>query len=240
MPTQNLLYKREIPVNDDIKIVVPTVGEILENEDGYYGMVSALTAMPIDMMVQLDDMGLDFTKINDYQLFLMLFSGMKTQDTRLVFGDLDLSRFQPAINEETQSIALVDSERDIVIDRSVQRKIAATLRTIHHLEQDRRKPGNDEARAYMIERARIKMKRNAKKARKSQLEPLIVAMVNAEQYKYDFEGTLGLTIYQFNECVRQIIKKVDYEHRMFGVYMGTVKASELSSDELNWVTDGGK
>ena len=76
MPTQNLLYKREIAINDGIKIVVPTVGEILENEDGYYGMVSALTAMPIDMMVQLDDMGLDFTKINDYQLFLMLFSGL--------------------------------------------------------------------------------------------------------------------------------------------------------------------
>lgn len=33
--------------------MIPTVGEVLENEDNYYSMVSMLTAMPIDMMVQL-------------------------------------------------------------------------------------------------------------------------------------------------------------------------------------------
>ena len=73
------------------------------------------------------------------------------------------------------------------------------------------------------------------KQKDSQLESLIVAMVNTEQYKYNFETTKDLSIYQFNECVRQIIKKVDYEHKLNGVYAGTVDPKSFSQDELNWL-----
>jgi hypothetical protein len=60
-------------------------------------------------------------------------------------------------------------------------------------------------------------------------------MVNTEQFKYDFEGTRELSIYQFNESVQQIIKKTDYDNRMYGVYAGTVNPKELSKDDLNWL-----
>ena len=88
----------------------------------------------------------------------------------------------------------------------------------------------------MLEKARKKMKRRQNRAEDSQLESLIIAMVNTEQFKYDFEGTLELSIYQFNESVRQIIKKVDYDNRMYGIYAGTVSAKDLSPDDLNWLT----
>ena len=73
MATRNLLYKKSYAINDFISIMIPTVGEILDCEDEYYGLVAMLTAMPIDMMVQLDDAGIDFTSINEYELFLLLF-----------------------------------------------------------------------------------------------------------------------------------------------------------------------
>ena len=88
----------------------------------------------------------------------------------------------------------------------------------------------------MMQRARLKLKRSRKRASSSQLEELIVAMVNSEQYHYGFEGTRGLTIYQFNESVRQVIKKTEYNNRMYGVYAGTVNPKELSQDDLNWLT----
>ena len=66
MATQNLLYKTEYKINEFIQVRIPTVGDVLDHEDDYYSMVSMLTAMPIDMMVQLDDIGIDFTKINEY------------------------------------------------------------------------------------------------------------------------------------------------------------------------------
>ena len=235
MSTRHLLYQREYPINDSIRIIIPNVGEIIDDEDNYYGLVSALTAMPIDMLVQLEDAGIDFTKINEYELFLLLFPVIKSQDTSLIFGGIDLSKFEIAVNEQNGNIVLLDAERNIKIDRVIHSQIAGVLRKIHHLERNNRKPANEEAKQFMLERARAKQKRRKNRQEDSQLEPLIIAMVNAEQYKYDFEGTRELSIYQFNESVRQVIKKVDYNNRMYGVYAGTVNAKDLSQDDLNWL-----
>lgn len=235
MSTRNLLYQRQYAINDSIKIVIPKVGEILDSEDEYYNLVSELTAMPIDLMVPLDDAGIDFTTINEYELFLLMFPELKMQDTHMIFGDLDLTKFEMAVNQRNGNIVLRDEDNDITIDRAIHGQIAEVMRKIHHLEKNRRKPANKEAKEYMLKRARDKMRRNRNRKRESQLETLIIAMVNTEQYKYDFEGTRELSIYQFNESVRQIIKKVDYDNRMYGIYAGTINPKDISQDDLNWL-----
>ena len=68
MAIRHMLYERELKVNDDISIVIPTVREVLEQEEEYYGLVSLIIATPYDMMVQLDDLGIDFREISDYEL----------------------------------------------------------------------------------------------------------------------------------------------------------------------------
>lgn len=236
MATLNLLYKREYAINDFVKVVIPSVGDVLDNEDDYYTMVSMLTAMPVDMMVQLDDIGVDFMSINEYELFLMLFGALKQRDTSMIFGGLDLKPFEATVNTQNQTVVLRSSETGAVIDRAVQGQIASVLRKIHGLKRNNRRPANKEAREFMLQRARDKMRRRNRRMTDSQLEGLIVAMVNTEQFHYGFEGTRELSIYQFNESVRQVIKKIDYDNRMHGVYAGTVNAKELSQDDLNWLT----
>lgn len=236
MPTLNLLYKESYSINDDIKIMIPKVRNVLEHDEDYYNMVMMLTAMPIDMMVQLDDMGIDFTEINEYDLFLMVFESLKAEDTSLIFGDLDLSRFRAGISDKTGKVVLLNPE-GVRIDRAVANQIATVLRKIHDLKVNNKKPANEEAKKYMLERARAKMKRASRRLNESYLEQQIVAMVNTEQYHYGFEGTLELSIYQFNKSVRQVIKKVDYEHLMHGVYAGTISSKDLSQKDLNWITN---
>lgn len=230
------LYSRSYPVNDSISIVIPTVGQIIDDESAYYGLITAITATPADFMVQLDDAGIDFATINEYELFLLIFSELKTKDTSLVFGYLDLSKFETAIDQKNGNIVLIDQENNIVIDRAIHDQICRVIRKINHLEKNDRKPANEEAKKYMIERARIKQRRAARRPYKSQLEDLIVALVNTEQYKYGYEETLDLTIYQFNASVYQIVKKINYDNTMIGCYAGTINAKELSQDQLNWLT----
>lgn len=235
MATRNFLYKSEIVINDFVSIQVPKVGDVLRDEDNYYNLVQLLTAMPIDLMVALDDSGIDFSTINDYDLFLLMFNEFKHLDTKLIFGDLDLSPFELAIKEENGQVVMLDTKTGRKFDRALQVNIAETLRKIHHLEKNNRKPGNEEARKYMIERARKKMNRNRRRTHDSQLENLIVAMVNTEQYKYDFAGTLELSIYQFNESVRQVTHKQNYSNLMFGIYSGTIDPKNINQDDLNWL-----
>lgn len=235
MTTLNLLYRDRIPVTSEISIVVPTVGEILENEDEHNDIILSLTAMPIDMMVALDDIGIDFSEINAFDLFILLFNSIKTLDTKLVFGDLDLSKFEIIPDERTGRFRVECKETGVVIDRGVHASIATTLRKLYHIEKDRRRPANKEAKEYMIRRAREKMARHKNRQEASQLESLIVAMVNTEQFKYNYEQVRNLTIYQFNESVYQIVHKVDCEHRLNAVYAGTLDSSKLSQNELNWL-----
>lgn len=93
MQIYNLLYEDRIYINDNIYVRIPTVGEIIDDEENYYNLIAMLTGMPIDFMVQLDDIGVDFNLINEYELFLYLFPTIKSSDTSLIFGDLDLSKF---------------------------------------------------------------------------------------------------------------------------------------------------
>ena len=229
------LYSRSYPVNDSISIIIPTVGQIIEDEGAYYSLINAIIATPSDFMVQLDDIGVDFAQISSFELFLMLFNEIKRSDTRLVFGDLDLTKFETAINQQNGNMVLIDQENNIVIDRAIHDQICRVIRKINHLEKNDRKPANEEAKKYMIERARIKQRRAARQPYKSQLEDLIISMVNTEQFKYGYEGTLDLTIYQFNASVYQIVKKINYDNTMIGCYAGTINAKELSQDQLNWL-----
>ena len=208
----------------------------MDNETDYYTLISMLTSDPVDMMVPLDDAGIDFTTINDYDLFLMLFMSMREQDTSMIFGDLDLSGFTTAVNEKNDMVVLYNRERGIVIDRGIQNQIATCLREIHGLERNFKTPANEEAKRYMIERARSKARRHKRKEAESQLEPLIVAMVNTEQFRYGYAEVRDLSIYQFNRSVRQIINKVEYEHRMHGVYSGTISIKDLNPKDLDWVS----
>lgn len=235
MSTLNLLYKDRYVINDSISVLIPTVGEVVDHEDEYYSIVSILTAMPVDLMCELDDSGIDFTTINDYDLFLILFNSIQEMDTSLVFGDLDLSKFILGVNQQNGKPVMFNPDTGAVIDRLIHGRIAATLRKIHHLKKNKRKPGNQEAKDYMLERARIKKERNKHKSDFSELESLIVALVNTEQFKYNFEEARNMSIYQFNESLHQIVKKVDYEHKMHGLYSGTIDLKGLSQDELNWL-----
>lgn len=135
MAIRHLLYERELKVNDDISIVIPTVREVLEQEEEYYGLVSLITATPYDMMVQLDDLGIDFREISDYELFLLSFEAIKSADTHLVFGDLDTTGFERMVNTHNGTLALTNKKTGLVIDMAIHYQICEALRAIHHLKR---------------------------------------------------------------------------------------------------------
>ena len=235
MPIQSLLYKRDIKITDHISIHVPKLRDIIAQEDNYYGIVSTITSTPYDLMVQLDEKGIDFTTIDDYELFLITFGALKQEDTSLVFGDLDLALFYPAISPQNNTVVLRCAKTGAQIDRSVHFNICRTLRAIHGLKRNDKMPGNDDAKEYILQREKKKLRRRMSRTENSQLEELIVALVNTEQFSYDYDSVLDLTIYQFNESVRQIVKKIDFDNRMHGIYSGTVNAKNINPDELNWM-----
>lgn len=231
----SLLNKSSIQIIPNLSLNIPTVGEILEDEEHYYSLVSSLTATPFQYMVQLDDMGIDFTQITDYQLFMMLFPSFAKTDISLLFGSLDLSDISICQNSQNDSIVLYSPKNDIVIDELIYNNIVKYIRKINNLKRENRKPGNDEAKEFRIKLERKKQKRNANKPYEPYLEKMVIALVNRPEFKYNYEQVNNLNIYQFNKSFEQINTSINFDNTMIGVYAGTIDTSKIRDKScLSW------
>lgn len=233
---KSLLKLSSVDILPNLSIRIPTVGEILEDEQHYYSLLSSLTATPFQYMVQLDDMGIDFTTITDYQLFMMLFPSFVREDISILFGDVDLSDMTICKNTQNDTLVLHSGKNNITIDELIYSQIVDQLRKINGLKKDSRKPGNKEAKEFRIKLERKKQKRNTGKPYEPYLEKLVVALVNRAEFKYNYEQVDRLTIYQFIQSFEQISTNITYDNTMIGVYAGTVDTSKLKDRScLSWI-----
>ncbi len=219
-----------------LSIRIPTVGEILDNEPYYYHLISSLTATPFQYMVQLDDMGIDFTTVTDYQLFMMLFSSLSKGDMSILFGDIDLSDTALYKNNQNDTLVLYSSKNDIIIDELTYRQLVDIIRKINGLKRENRTAGNKDAQKLRLKIERKKQKQNANKPYEPYLEKLVTALVNRAEFKYNYEQVNHLTIYQFNQSFEQIKTSINFDNTMIGVYAGTVDTSKLKDKScLSWI-----
>ena len=235
----NLLKVNEYKVNDKIWVHVPTVDEIFDfGDQKYYSTVQTLVATPFDLMVELDDIGIDYESITDYQLFVLMMESIaiNEDDTTIFFGNLNLKNFQEAVNPKNGEKVLWDKNNDIVIDQMIALEICNAIRKIHFWEAPVGRAGNAEAKRYLIERKRKTKQRLAKKPYKSFLESMIISLVNTEEFPYNYETVMGLSVYKLNASWRQIQKKKHWDQTMNGVYFGTVDKDKIDWEKISWLS----
>ncbi len=233
---KSLLKSSSVEIIPNLSIRIPTVGEILEDEQHYYSLISSLTATPFQYMVQLDDMGIDFTRITDYDLFLQLFPALAKSDMSILFGKTDFSDILVRRNSDNGTLYLHSPKNNITIDELIYKKIADSVRKINNLKKENRRPGNDEAKEFRIKLERRRQKRSAARPYEPYLEKLIVALVNRPEFKYNYAQVDDLTIYQFNQSFEQIRRSINFDNTMIGVYAGTVDTSKIRDKScLSWI-----
>lgn len=232
---KSLLKLSSVEVVPNLTVRIPTVGEILEDEFHYYNIVSSLTAVPFQYMVQLDDMGIDYTAITEYELFSMLFLGYVQSDLSILFGDLDMTDFK--YRTQDNRMVIYSNKNNIVIDEYVYSKLASTIRKINLFDKVNYKPGNEHMKKYLLEKERKKLKRNAKKPKEAYLEKLVIALVNTSDFPYDYETCMDISIYKFNQSFKQIQHRITFDNTMLGIYSGTVDTSKMiNKDALSWIS----
>lgn len=104
-----------------------------------------------------------------------------------------------------------------------------------HIEKNNKKPGNEVTRDYLIERERKRQARAKNKQKDSPLEKYIIALVNTEQFPYNYETVRDISIYQFYASLNQIAHKIKYDNTMAGYYAGTIKFEDLAPADRTWI-----
>ena len=231
----------EVKVANGITLYQPTIGEIANyNESEYFSMAQTLCATPSSMKVALDDMKLDYMKVDDFQLFMMLCSSLTPDKTRPLLGDLDLSKFEPRQFRDTEEVVLVykGTENDahpVVISPIVYEILVTYIRKMHNFKKQVDKAGNEITRKVLIDDERKAAQRNRDKPYKSFLVPLISSLQGRQGYTKDYICNMGL--YEFmNQIARtQIIVQADAA--LGGMYSGFVDTKKMDKTVLDWTRD---
>lgn len=228
----------ECVVNEYLTIRHPTVGEICDyGEEKYFSMARSLCSTPSDCKVFLNDtLHIDFTTISDFDMFKMICGQFTTEQTSILFGEkISFPDMYMAKNNQTDEVVLVDPTTGFIVDEHIYIIIMDYLRKIHAFEKVVDNPGNDYTKKWMIDKARKLQQRQQNKKNESFLLPLISAMANCRDFKYDHQSVWGLPIYTFMDSVRRIQKTKNFDQTMQGIYAGTIDSKKISMESLNWL-----
>lgn len=229
----SLYFGEPYVVNDYITITLPKIGEVVKyGERQYYSMIQTITAIPSDMKSQLFDMGLDWTQVEDFQLFMMLAPTLPKDKTYILFGDLDFQAMRPFQNKQNGAVVLFNPQTNAVIDELAYGKMHAYLCFAHNLTKKVEKAANEFTKKFMIEEDRQKIAYNQKQPYKSFLRPLISAVKCRMGYTLDYVKNMGL--YEFMDDLNRLQVIVNADALLQGSYSGMVDTSKIPKKNFDW------
>ena len=84
-----LYMSEDIKIANGIVLKCPKIRDVAEyGESAYFSMANTLCATPSSMMVALDDMKLNYMKVKDFELFMMLCQSLKPESTHLLLAEI--------------------------------------------------------------------------------------------------------------------------------------------------------
>lgn len=241
MASDNLLEVDELQlyfgspyiVNDYVTVRIPTIGEVVEyGEKRYYGMIQRITAIPSDMKASLWDMKLDWTQVENFQLFMMLAPTLPKEETSIIFGDLDLQAMRPFENKQNDTIFLANPETGVIIDELAYGKIQSYLCAAHNITKKVEKAANEYTKKFMIDEDRQKIAYQAKQPYKSMLRPLISAVKCRMGYTLDYVKQMGL--FEFFDDLNRLSIITQSDALLHGSYSGMIDTSKIPKKNFDW------
>ena len=257
-----LFYGDDFKVNDFITIHQPTIGDILEYDKQYgesifWTMLNVFTANPTSYRLFLwKDMNIDWTFLNDYQLFMILYRTLSIEQTRLIFGDLDFSKFEIyTLPEENwtnidekgitdiikvlRNSTLYNPENDFELDEDSYNVIVYYLRSTFNMFPKIEKAKDRTTKEWMIEEEEMKLnaRKNEDKSSTSYLLPLISGCLNHPGFKYNKQELKQVGYYEFMDSVQRLQIIESTSALLHGSYSGFADVSKVDKEQFNFMRE---
>lgn len=257
-----LFYGDDFKVNDFITIHQPTIGDILEydkqySESSFWTMLNVFTANPTSYRLFLwKDMNIDWTFLNDYQLFMILYRTLSIEQTRLIFGDLDFSKFEIyTLPEENwtnidekgitdiikvlRNSTLYNPENDFELDEDSYNVIVYYLRSTFNMFPKIEKAKDRTTKEWMIEEEEMKLnaRKNEDKSSTSYLLPLISGCLNHPGFKYNKQELKQVGYYEFMDSVQRLQIIESTSALLHGSYSGFADVSKVDKEQFNFMRE---
>jgi hypothetical protein len=232
-----LYFGDDYVINDKIKLMQPTIGQVVDyGEASYFSMIHTLTAIPSDVKSMLwDQMGVDWTQIEDFDLFTMFAQTMTPDKTGIIFGDLDFSKMKLYRHPQNDEAVLADKEAGVMIDKLIYMRMMSFLRKLHNITPKPEKAKGKRAKQAMIDEDRRNREYNKDKPFRSYLLPLISSIKVKQGYTRDYVRNMGLFEFFDDVSRAQVIDSAN--HLLNGAYCGMADLSKVDKKQFNWMRE---
>ena len=230
-----LYMSNDIKIADGVVLRVPTIGEIVEyGEQQYFSLASTICSTPSSMKATLDDMKLDWMKVTDFQLFMMICQSFPQSATKLLLGDLDLQSLKPYSFGENE-VVLSNEDHTIVINEVIYEILVTYIRKMHGFKKQVDKAGNEITRKVLIDDERKKAQREKDKPYKSFLRPLISSVKCRMGYTIEYVKNMG--IFELMDDLSRLGVIVNADAALSGSWSGMVDTRKIPKDTFDWTRD---
>ena len=239
-----MFFGEDYKIADGIIISQPTIGNILTfGEKNFFQILNIFITNPTSLRVPLWKSGIDWTTITDYELFyqLILQSKPMPNQTHLLFGDLDFSKFElyrrhnEVEGKVMEDVVLLNQEQGVMIDEETYSHMACYLRTMFNIFPKVEKAKGKTTKEWMIEEDI--MNSTVEKPSDSNLLPMISFCLNHPGFKYKKTELKDLGIVEFNDSVQRLLIYESTSSLMKGMYSGFVDTSKIDKKEFNFMRE---
>lgn len=238
---KHIISGENFRINDYITVFNPELEEIaLFGEDNYWHLLHLLTRKPYDVAVELDEQGIDYQSIDEYDLFFMIAGKIPVEKSCILLGKLALTDYIQKLNPENEQLILYNPKDDTVIDRALYYKMLKYLRYIHFIsDKIEYDVGNGMAKKFFLDRMRRKKEKRRKDTelgrggQESQLYTMSSYLINNHNFKYDYDSIKKIKLSQLYEFFYRILRDYNISNINTGIYSGTIDKAKLNSEDID-------
>lgn len=231
----SLLGRKSYKISDKVIVNIPTVrlvrGDNAGDEENFWSEAGLFSISADDIALDLEKIGIDFTAVSDYSVFMMLYSVRKSDMLKSGAADLLFETFnlwELDLMQTENGYVFTDSGGDVVIDEDIYNKLSDVITLITgHEKTKRMKFGNNFARQRWLKKIGRKKEIEAEKQKNSKekstggvLDGIILRLVCNANFPYNFETINDVTLYDLIYSLKQIEKDISVSDLMQGRLVG--------------------
>ena len=225
-----------------ITIYQPTIGDIVRmGENKFYTSLSILVTNTTAYRSLLWEMGLDWNIVSDFILFTILYKGIDPDVSALLFHDLNIADFELMKNEDTGSLCLYNTEKDVEINEAVYLHISQYLRQVFNIFPEEKLTNDNTLKEWYIKKdqRQADIDKKKKDTKTNSILSVISGCLNHPGFKYKLSELKEIGVCQFYDSVKRLQIYEQTNAILHGMYigLGLGGADKLKPDDYNFMRD---
>ena len=206
----------------------------------FYSTAWTLCSSPWDMPSMLDDLGIDFREISEWEFFRLLLNIIDSSQLKPFIGDVDFKEFVPMtehFKDGNERIVLFRQSDEAIFDEKDYDTFISYLREMIGFQHKNKTKYSNTAAKWYIEDDRKRRQRAAHKNDKeneSMIYDIVLTLVNTEEFPYDYDSVYQITLYQLMKSFTQIQGKKSALALLQGSMSGFVDTKGISNLDMQW------